>query len=76
MTVEYLADHPEAVSILAEWQHAEWGHTRPGDTVEKRATRLRNFSNRDRIPLTIVALEGTEILGGASLSLLTSAATG
>ncbi len=67
MTIEYLADHPEAVSILAEWQHAEWGHTRPGDTVEKRAARLRNFSNRDRIPLTVVALEGTEILGGASL---------
>ena len=55
MTIEYLADHPEAVPTLAEWQHAEWGHTRPGDTAEKRATRLRSFLNRDRIPLTVAA---------------------
>lgn len=67
MTIEYLADHPEAIPTLAEWQHAEWGHTRPGDTAEKRAGRLRKFSNRDRIPLTVVALEGTEVLGAASL---------
>jgi len=67
MTIEYLADHPEAIPTLAEWQHAEWGHTRPCDTAEKRAGRLRNYSNRDRIPLTVVALEGTEVLGAASL---------
>src|SRR2546423_11195906 len=67
MTIEYLADHPEAVSTLAEWQHAEWGHTRPGDTVEKRASRLRDYSNRDRIPLTVVALAAGSILGAASL---------
>jgi predicted N-acetyltransferase YhbS len=67
MTTEYLADHPETIPTLAEWQHAEWGDLRPGDNVEKRAGRLRNFSNRDRIPLTVVALEGTELLGAASL---------
>ena len=67
MTIEYLADHREAVSTLAEWQHAEWGHTRPADTVEKRALRLRDYSNRDRIPLTVVALEAGSILGAASL---------
>jgi N-acetylglutamate synthase-like GNAT family acetyltransferase len=67
MTIEYLADHPDALTTLAQWQHAEWGHIRPGDTVEKRATRLRGWSNRDRIPLTVVALEGNEVLGSASL---------
>lgn len=67
MTIDYLADHPEVISTLAQWQHAEWGHTRPGDTVEKRAGRLRDYSNRDRIPLTVVALEGAELLGAASL---------
>jgi N-acetylglutamate synthase-like GNAT family acetyltransferase len=67
MTIEYLADHPDALATLAEWQHAEWGHIRPGDTVEKRAARLRGWSNRDRIPLTVVALEGNEVLGSASL---------
>jgi len=67
MTIEYLADHPEAIPILAEWQHAEWGYVRPGDTAEKRAVRLQGWSNRDRIPLTVVALEGNEVLGSASL---------
>ena len=67
MTIEYLADHPEAVTTLAAWQHAEWGHVRPGDTAEKRATRLRGWSNRDRIPLTVVAFENNNVLGSASL---------
>ena len=67
MTIEYLADYLEAVPTLAQWQHVEWGHTRPGDTVEKRAARLRAWTNRDRIPLTVVAHEAGEVFGSASL---------
>jgi N-acetylglutamate synthase-like GNAT family acetyltransferase len=67
MRTEYLADHPEALLILARWQHAEWGHLRPGDTLEKRTTRLWGSANRDRIPLTVVALEKNEVRGAASL---------
>ena len=67
MTIEYLADYPEAIPTLAGWQHAEWGHVRPGDTAEKRAVRLQGWSNRDCIPLTVVALEGNDVLGSASL---------
>ena len=67
MRIEYLSDHPEALPILARWQHAEWGHLRPGDTLEKRMVRLRGFSNGNQIPLTVVAFEGHEVLGSASL---------
>ena len=67
MTIEYLADHPEALPTLARWQHDEWGHTHPADTVEARWARLQNYSNRGRIPLTVVALEDGEVLGSASL---------
>ena len=67
MQIEYLADHPEALPILARWLHEEWGHLRPGDSIEARQARLRNFSNRDRIPLTVVALDDGELLGSASL---------
>jgi len=67
MTIEYLTDHLEVVPTLAQWQHAEWGHIRSDDTVEKRATRLRSWSHRDRIPLTVVALEAGDVLGSASL---------
>ena len=69
MNIEYLADYPDALPILAEWQHCEWGHLRAGDTVEKRKARLEGYSNRDRIPLTVVAHEGSEVLGSASLVL-------
>lgn len=68
MTIEYLADHPAALPILAEWQHREWGYIRPGDTVEQRRARLQGWSkNRDRIALTVVALDGGQVLGSASL---------
>jgi N-acetylglutamate synthase-like GNAT family acetyltransferase len=69
MTIEYLADHPSALSTLAEWQHREWGQTNPGDTTETRRARLQDSSNRDRIPLTVVAIEDGEVLGSASLVL-------
>ena len=67
MRIEFLSDHPEALAKLAEWQHAEWGNLRPGDTLEKRMVRLAGMAKRDRIPLTVVALEGDEVLGSASL---------
>lgn len=67
MTIEYLADHPEALPVLAEWQHQEWGHLRGNDTVEKRMGRLRTSLSRDRIPLTVVALHEGNVLGSASL---------
>ena len=67
MTIEYLADHPEFLFTLAEWQHAEWGYLRPGDTLEARMTRLRSEGERGRIPLTVVAHEHGKVLGSASL---------
>jgi N-acetylglutamate synthase-like GNAT family acetyltransferase len=67
MTIEYLADHPEALATLVQWQHEEWGHLRGGETLEQRRARLARSMNRDRIPLTVVALEAGEVLGSASL---------
>jgi N-acetylglutamate synthase-like GNAT family acetyltransferase len=67
MRIEYLADRPDALPTLARWKHKEWGHLRPGDTVEKRQARLADTSNRDGIPLTVVAHEGEDVLGSASL---------
>ena len=67
MKIDYLADHPEFLRALAEWQHGEWGHLRPGDTVEARMGRLGGWGERDRIPLTVVAHEDAELRGSASL---------
>jgi N-acetylglutamate synthase-like GNAT family acetyltransferase len=69
LTIEYLADHPDALPTLAQWQHEEWGHFRHGDTIDKRKARLQGFCNRDRIPLTVIALDDGEVVGSASLIL-------
>jgi N-acetylglutamate synthase-like GNAT family acetyltransferase len=67
MKIEYLADHPQFLSTLAQWQHGEWGHLRPGDSLEARIARLQNYCQRGGIPLTVVAHENAELLGSASL---------
>lgn len=67
MTIEYLADRPQTIPTLAHWQHDEWGYLRPGDTVEKRIKRFASLRNRDRIPMTVVALDNDVVLGSASL---------
>lgn len=67
MKIEYLADHPEFLPTIADWQHAEWGRLRPGDTVEARTARLQDSCGRAQIPLTVVAFDGGLVLGSASL---------
>lgn len=67
MTIDYLADHPEALDTIVQWTHQEWGHVRGGETLEQRRARFAGSLNRDRIPLTVVALENGEVLGSASL---------
>jgi len=67
ITIEYLADYPEFLPTLAEWQHGEWGYIRPGDTVEARMALLQASIGRDCIPLTMVALADGKVLGSASL---------
>lgn len=67
MTIEYLADHPETLDTLVQWLHQEWGHVRGGETLDQRRKRFAGSLNRDRIPLTVVALEAGELLGSASL---------
>ena len=67
MTIEYLADHPETLDTLVQWLHREWGNVRGGETLEQRRKRFAGSLNRDRIPLTVVALDAGELLGSASL---------
>ena len=67
ITIDYLADHPEFLPTLAQWQHDEWGHLRQGNSVEGRLARLKSYSQRSGIPLTVVAHENGELLGSASL---------
>ena len=67
MRIEFLADHPALVPILAQWHHREWQHLTPGETIDECAQRLRASAQRDGCPLTVIALADGELAGSASL---------
>jgi GNAT superfamily N-acetyltransferase len=67
MDIEYLAERPEFIPTLARWHYHEWGHLRPGDSVEARILRLQGWCGRGRVPLTVIAVSNDELLGSASL---------
>lgn len=65
--IEYLANRPEYLIELAGWHHGEWGRLHPGDTVEKRAERMKAHLGKKQVPTTFVALADGEPVGSASL---------
>jgi predicted N-acetyltransferase YhbS len=67
MRIDYLANHPELIPTIAEWHTREWGDVPPLATVADRIEKFRGHLNRDRIPLTLVAVDDDELLGSASL---------
>ena len=67
MEFVYLADRPDAVSLIAQWYFDEWGHLRPGTTFERVLDNVSAALHRDRIPLILLAVLGGEIVGTAEL---------
>jgi len=71
MRIEYLADHPEHIPALARWFYAHWGWFLPPESSsETIADKFRIHLNRDALPIALVALDGDELLGTASLRVL------
>ena len=67
MEIKYLADHPELIPTLASWFYAEWGYLSPGSSTGAIAETLKTHLNRDKLPLALVAVSGTDVVGSASL---------
>ncbi|MCC2670136.1 MAG: family acetyltransferase [Armatimonadetes bacterium] len=65
----YLADRPEAVPVVARWYFDEWGYIEPETSYEQTVERLGRKLNRDRVPLTLLAVEGDAVLGAAALKI-------
>jgi GNAT superfamily N-acetyltransferase len=68
MKVKHLAEHPDAIPVLAAWVYDQWGHWMPPDTTPE--TLRREFSRRTvqgQIPETFVAVKDSEPVGTASL---------
>jgi predicted N-acetyltransferase YhbS len=64
-----LAQHLELADTLARWHHAEWSHLYTDWTFERCLGELRAQADAERLPTTLLALEGDTLLGSVSLVL-------
>ena len=67
MRIEYLADHPDLIPTLARWHYDEWQGLIPEWSYAEALRELATHTERAAVPTTIVALEGDELIGSASL---------
>ena len=67
MKIEYLADRPELIPELAELHFSEWSYLNPGESLEGKAGYLRSNCGRNGVPTFVVAVDGTRLIGSASL---------
>jgi len=67
MRIESIADHLDLVDTIARWHWDEWGHCDSDGSLDAWTEGLREPTNRDRIPTTYVALDGTDLLGSVTL---------
>ncbi len=64
LTFVFLADRPDAIPTVAEWDYEEWGKV-PGNSVRKTIKRINSKLNRDKPPLYILAISKGRVLGFA-----------
>ena len=67
MRIHYLADHPEFIPELAQLHFDEWSYLKPGATLEDKKRYLESNCGRKGVPSFVIALEGGELIGSASL---------
>ena len=62
-----LADRPEFISLVAQWNWAEWRDLLPCTSCEAFADDLRAKTRRDGIPITLLAFDDGVPVGTVSL---------
>lgn len=67
MKIEYLADHKDVIPILTRWFYREWSYLYPERTEKDFGRLISERVNKDKIPLTLVAFEGDELVGTVCL---------
>ena len=65
--ITHLFERPEHLNTIARWIHEEWWSDTPGHTVETMAARLREASDRNAVPLSLVALHAGSPVGTVNL---------
>jgi len=67
--VQYLADHQDVISVLANWIYDEWSYLYPAMTLRDVVSFLRERRNKEKLPLTLVAFEAGAPVGTVSLKM-------
>jgi predicted N-acetyltransferase YhbS len=67
MQIDFLANHPHYIPLLATWHHAMWGVLDPTATLQGRIARLTSHVGCPAIPTTLIAFDGATLLGSASV---------
>jgi GNAT superfamily N-acetyltransferase len=67
LTIAYLADHPEAIPVLADWFAREWGQGSPAMESAAIGQRLAAQASRDELPVTLLGLLDGEPVATATL---------
>ena len=65
--INYLIEHPEYISQLAQWLFEQWGSILGEETPEARIKKLKTHMNRDKLPIAWVAHANGQVLGTAAL---------
>ena len=65
--INYLIEHPEYISQLAQWLFEQWGSILGEETPEVRIKKLKTHMNRDKLPIAWVAHANGQVLGTAAL---------
>lgn len=65
----FLADRPEAIPVVAEWYFGRWGELTGDESAEETRSRLKEYLNRDKLPLLLLAVDSgsDEVLGAGQL---------
>ena len=55
--IEYLADYPKAIGACASWDFGRWDVRKKGATLEASFKLFAQAAQKDRLPLTVVAID-------------------
>lgn len=67
MEILNLINRPEAIYVIARWFFDEWGHKRPGNTLQQTIDRLTEKIHHDATSFFMIAVDGNGVLGVAGL---------
>jgi GNAT superfamily N-acetyltransferase len=67
LILDYIANHPQHIPLIAQWHQNEWQHISPHLTTSLRIAQYSQYSNSPAIPSGILALVNGQAAGSASL---------